>query len=167
MTEKDLAATLREEAELFDAEDEEAVAEAVWVRPAPPRDPSQVYSVRIPVTELEKLRRVADHKGVTPSALMRTWVLLRLDAEYEAMLGVCPRCGQPAPADPKDDGPVEFVERLADRKAAEARKASSARKTAARKTAGTMKVPARAAAGRKTTGQTTAKPSKKAGGGSA
>lgn len=94
--EKDLAAILREEAELFDAEDDDDVATQVWVRPAPPRDPSQVYSVRIPVTELEKLRLVAEHKGVTPSALMRTWVLLRLDAEYEAMLGVCPRCGSPA-----------------------------------------------------------------------
>jgi len=35
----------------------------------------------IPVTKLEELRRVAEKRGVEPSALMRRWVLERLDQE--------------------------------------------------------------------------------------
>src|ERR1022692_2058781 len=45
----------------------------------PPRDPSQVYSVRIPVSRLEQLRQRAADEGVAPSALMRQWVIERLD----------------------------------------------------------------------------------------
>jgi hypothetical protein len=41
--------------------------------------PSQVYSIRIPVDRLEQLRGVAEDQGVPPSALMRQWVLERLD----------------------------------------------------------------------------------------
>jgi len=40
-----------------------------------------VYSLRIPVDRLEQLRRLAAEKHMTPSALMRAWVLERLDAE--------------------------------------------------------------------------------------
>jgi len=47
----------------------------------PPRDPSQVYSLRVPVRRLEELRRRAESEGVEPSALMRRWVLERLDQE--------------------------------------------------------------------------------------
>jgi transposase-like protein len=36
---------------------------------------------RIPVTKLGELRRVAEERGVEPSALMRRWVLERLDQE--------------------------------------------------------------------------------------
>lgn len=42
-------------------------------------DPSQVYAVRIPVSRLRELRRVADELGTPPSALIRQWVLERLD----------------------------------------------------------------------------------------
>jgi aryl-alcohol dehydrogenase-like predicted oxidoreductase len=42
---------------------------------------SQVYSLRIPVDRLAELRQVAEADGVEPSALMRQWVLDRLDAE--------------------------------------------------------------------------------------
>jgi hypothetical protein len=42
---------------------------------------SQVYTVRIPVDRLEELRRVAEHRGEAPSALLRRWALERLDAE--------------------------------------------------------------------------------------
>ncbi len=45
------------------------------------RDAAQVYSVRIPVQQLEQLRAAADARGVTPSALVRTWVVERLEAE--------------------------------------------------------------------------------------
>jgi hypothetical protein len=43
-------------------------------------DPSQVYTVRIPVSQLRKLREVADSLNVQPSALIRQWVIERLDA---------------------------------------------------------------------------------------
>lgn len=49
----------------------------------PRRDPSQVYSLRIPVHRLAELREVADTNRVEPSVLMRQWVLDRLDAENE------------------------------------------------------------------------------------
>ncbi len=44
-------------------------------------DPSQVYSVRIPVDRLEQLRRLADTRGVAPTALVRQFVLEALDRE--------------------------------------------------------------------------------------
>lgn len=44
-------------------------------------DPSQVYSVRIPVDRLEQLRRLAEDRGVAPTVLMRQFVLERLDLE--------------------------------------------------------------------------------------
>jgi hypothetical protein len=44
-------------------------------------DPSQVYTVRIPVDRLEELRRVAEQRGEAPSALLRRWALERLDSE--------------------------------------------------------------------------------------
>lgn len=47
----------------------------------PPKDPSQVYSVRIPVSRLEQLRQRATEEGVAPSSLMRKWVIERLDAD--------------------------------------------------------------------------------------
>ncbi len=47
----------------------------------PPRDPAQVYSLRIPVAQLEQLRELAAGRRVSPSALMRQWVLERLAAE--------------------------------------------------------------------------------------
>jgi len=43
------------------------------------KDPSQVYAVRIPVSRLRKLREVADRLDVPPTALIRRWVLERLD----------------------------------------------------------------------------------------
>jgi len=47
----------------------------------PAVNPSQVYSVRIPVDRLEELRRVAESRGLAPSALLRSWVIERLDRE--------------------------------------------------------------------------------------
>lgn len=42
-------------------------------------DPSQVYSVRIPVSRLRELRRIAEQLDVQPTVLIRQWVLERLD----------------------------------------------------------------------------------------
>jgi hypothetical protein len=55
--------------------------------PAPPgrrgnrkaSDPSQVYPVRIPVARINELREVAERLGVPPTALIRQWVIERLD----------------------------------------------------------------------------------------
>jgi len=79
MVDEDLAATLREEAER--AELEEDTDEDVWVPRKAPRQPSMVYSIRIPVGRVEELRRVAAAAGLNPSAMVRQWVLERLDAE--------------------------------------------------------------------------------------
>lgn len=46
-----------------------------------PVEPSQVYSLRIPVGRLAELRRLADERGVAPTALLRQFVLERLDLE--------------------------------------------------------------------------------------
>ena len=42
-------------------------------------DPSQVYAVRIPVSQLRKLREAADSLNTQPSALIRQWVIERLN----------------------------------------------------------------------------------------
>lgn len=65
-----------EEAEARDAE-----VTAGYQRPSPPASPAQVYSVRIPVDQIEMLRRLASAKGERPSSLMRQWVLERLQEE--------------------------------------------------------------------------------------
>ncbi len=75
-----------------EAEEARAVAEAEErgerapspgqrARRQPAGEASQVYSVRIPVGRLEQLRRLAEERGVTPSALLRQFVLERLDTE--------------------------------------------------------------------------------------
>ncbi len=52
--------------------------------PAPARQPSQVYSVRLPVERLDHLRRLAEEWGMQPTGLIRQWVLERLDVESGA-----------------------------------------------------------------------------------
>jgi hypothetical protein len=42
-------------------------------------DPSQVYAVRIPVSKLRRLRELAEELGTAPSALIRQWVIERLE----------------------------------------------------------------------------------------
>lgn len=42
-------------------------------------DPAQVYPVRFPESRLAELRQVADELGEPPTALIRRWVLERLD----------------------------------------------------------------------------------------
>lgn len=45
------------------------------------KDPAQVYSIRVPVAQLEQLRRLAEARDETPSGLMRRWVVERLTLE--------------------------------------------------------------------------------------
>lgn len=66
-----------EQAELNDSPD----SERPYARIAAARTPSQVYSVRIPVDRLEELRTLALERGMQPTALIRRWVLERLDGE--------------------------------------------------------------------------------------
>lgn len=67
-------------------EDEDALEDDAqeYRRPQPPKEPSQVYSVRIPVERLEQLRQAAERRRVTPSALLREWVVERLDSKAGA-----------------------------------------------------------------------------------
>lgn len=74
----DLLAGEAEAAEQFRNEDDLG---PTYVPRYPPKDPSQVYSVRIPVGRLEQLRQRAAEEGVAPSSLMRKWVIERLDAD--------------------------------------------------------------------------------------
>lgn len=54
-------------------------------------DASQVYSVRIPVDSLAQLRRLADERGVAPTALLRQFVLERLQQETVAVVADMPK----------------------------------------------------------------------------
>jgi hypothetical protein len=76
-----LADLLAAEAEVAEQSRDEEDLGPTYVPRHPPREPSQVYSVRIPVDRLEQLRLRAADEGVAPSALMRQWVIERLDAE--------------------------------------------------------------------------------------
>jgi hypothetical protein len=78
---KDLAELLEAEAEEAERRAENEDHGPSYRRKHPPRDPAQVYSLRIPVDQIEELRQLASDKGVTPSALMREWVLERIAAE--------------------------------------------------------------------------------------
>jgi hypothetical protein len=48
-------------------------------------NPSQVYSIRIPVSQLNDLRKLAQRRGEAPSAMMRRWVLERLQSDAAAL----------------------------------------------------------------------------------
>jgi hypothetical protein len=80
----------REATEAKDVADAEARGER---EPAPGQrarrqagEASQVYSVRIPVDRLAQLRRLADERDVAPTALLRQFVLERLDQETAAVV---------------------------------------------------------------------------------
>ena len=61
-----------DEAEAMEKEEER---EAVYRRPQRPRDPAQVYSVRVPADRLEQLREMAQRDGLSTSALVRHLVI--------------------------------------------------------------------------------------------
>jgi aryl-alcohol dehydrogenase-like predicted oxidoreductase len=60
-------------------------------RARPSREPAQVYSVRMPVDRIDQLRQVAERAGVSPTTLMREWVLERLDNETPAVIDLAGR----------------------------------------------------------------------------
>jgi hypothetical protein len=49
-----------------------------------PSDPSQVYSIRIPVSRLDKIRRLAIRYKMPPTSMLRQWILERLDLEEQS-----------------------------------------------------------------------------------
>jgi hypothetical protein len=68
------------------AEDSEAgrdlPADYARVRGAP-KEASKVYSLRVPEKLLAQLRQLAEAEGVEPSALMRLWVIERIEEEQD------------------------------------------------------------------------------------
>lgn len=52
---------------------------------------SQVYSIRIPVTFSERIRVLAEARDETPSAMLRRWVLDRLEVEAAGRGAESPR----------------------------------------------------------------------------
>lgn len=81
MTHQGIADMLAKEAEEAERHCDDELTTPGYRRAQPSRQPAQVYSLRIPVGQLEQLRRLAADRHMTPSALMRSWVLERLDAE--------------------------------------------------------------------------------------
>lgn len=73
--------SVREEAERLDAL-KEGLEELPFTRLRRyAKEPSQVYAIRIPVSRLEAIRWLADRREEQPTALLREWVLERLDEE--------------------------------------------------------------------------------------
>lgn len=63
---------------------------------------SQVYSIRVPVERLEQVRRLANERGIPPTAMLRQWVLMQLDAELGAEI---PAAGSQMAKAPKAKAP--------------------------------------------------------------
>jgi hypothetical protein len=80
MTHENIADLLAEEAEQAELHRDDELTPG-FRRARPSREPAQVYSLRIPVEWLEQLRSHAADRHMTPSALMRAWVIERLEAE--------------------------------------------------------------------------------------
>jgi len=79
MAQQNIADVLAEEAEAAEAERDAPQTYVRHRRPA--KDPAQVFSLRIPVNRLGQLRKLAESRHSTPSALLRAWILERLEAE--------------------------------------------------------------------------------------
>ncbi|MGH3197814.1 MAG: hypothetical protein ACRDOH_06215 [Streptosporangiaceae bacterium] len=76
---RDLRDTLAAEAEHAEASRD---ADLPYRRRRPAR--SSVYGLRLPGERIEQLRRLAEARGVEPSALVRQWVIDQLDAAEQA-----------------------------------------------------------------------------------
>lgn len=78
MVSKDLNEILASEAARMDAQGQH---ERGYSKIDPAKEPSQVYSVRIPVAHIERLRMIARERSQAPSTLLREWVLEQLAVE--------------------------------------------------------------------------------------
>lgn len=61
--------------------EDEAGADRTYTRVPQAKEPSQVYSIRIPVARIEELRELAKRQGLPASVLLRSWALECLDRE--------------------------------------------------------------------------------------
>jgi hypothetical protein len=52
--------------------------------PKPEGEVGQVYSIRIPVSQIAELEQVAAERGEAPRTMIREWVLQRLESEAQA-----------------------------------------------------------------------------------
>lgn len=52
-----------------------------------PKEASKVYSLRVPEKLLQQLRQLAEAEGIEPSALMRLWVIERIEEEHDRREG--------------------------------------------------------------------------------
>ena len=86
---EDIREVLAREAEESEQQDDQPTP--LVRRTRPPREPAQVYSVRMPVDRIDQLRQIAERAGVSPTALMREWVLERLDNETPAVIDLAGR----------------------------------------------------------------------------
>jgi hypothetical protein len=66
------------------AEETRGEATKLYRSKQPPSDPSQVYSIRIPVSRLEGIRSLAARNGMPPTSMLRSWILERLDLEEQS-----------------------------------------------------------------------------------
>ena len=86
MTTPSIGDVLSHEAAL--AEEAETRAGGPYVRSRRrPKDPAQVYSLRVPVDRLDLVRQLAEQENTTQAALLRKWVLERLDQELARTRG--------------------------------------------------------------------------------
>lgn len=97
MTDRSIHHTLIDEAAEFEAKGGATAGSLYRARRQAP-DPAQVYSVRIPASRLDELRRVAASHGMAPSALLRAWTIERLDAEIAG-----DPAERPTESHPRDD----------------------------------------------------------------
>lgn len=79
MSTKNIQEVLAEEAEAVEAGLDEPYPKAHRIRRRRSDDPAQVFSVRIPTSRMEELRKLAAEQHTTPGALIRRWVLDRLE----------------------------------------------------------------------------------------
>ena len=92
--------------EAAEAEARAAAEERGEIAPAPGQrgrrraaDPSQVYAVRIPVSRLRRLQEVAASLNMQPTALIRQWIIERLDSLDESSVGHADKPQPPSPGE--------------------------------------------------------------------
>jgi hypothetical protein len=87
----DIRKLLADEAARFERAKDRPARRPYGRPPVPVGERGQVYAIRIPLERLEEFRALAERRGEAPTALMRAWLLERLDRERA-------RVGEDAPA---------------------------------------------------------------------
>ncbi|MGH2727071.1 MAG: hypothetical protein ACRDKS_08855 [Actinomycetota bacterium] len=83
---KDITKKLEEVAELAERTKDQSLRR--FGRPPKPQgEVGQVYSIRIPVSQIAQLEEVAAERGEAPRTMIREWVLERLKTEAHASKG--------------------------------------------------------------------------------